>query len=141
MPAMDSCIFCKIIAGEVPSAKIYENEDVLAFLDINPVNPGHTLVVPKKHCKNFYETPDDVLAKLIAVSKKVTHAMKRGLDADGTNITLNNDPAAGQVVEHTHIHVIPRHAGDGLRLWPQKPYPEGEMDRARDALRAALGEE
>jgi len=122
------CIFCKIIAGEIPSFKVYEDENSLAFLDIAPVNPGHTLIVPKKHYINMEEIPEDQLCQLAAVIKKIGKAVKDGLGAEGYNVTENNDPISGQIVPHLHFHVIPRRQGDGLRLWPQGKYGEGEAE-------------
>ena len=122
------CIFCKIIAGEIPSFKVYEDENSLAFLDIAPVNPGHTLIVPKKHYVNMEEIPEDQLCQLAAVIKKIGKAVKDGLGAEGYNVTENNDPISGQIVPHLHFHVIPRRQGDGLRLWPQGKYGEGEAE-------------
>lgn len=122
------CIFCKIIAGEIPSFKVYEDEDSLAFLDIAPVNPGHTLIVPKKHYVNMEEIPKDQLCQLAAAIKKVGKAVKDGLGAEGYNVTENNDPISGRIVPHLHFHVIPRRQGDGLRLWPQGKYGEGEAE-------------
>lgn len=105
-------IFEKIIKGEIPSTKVYEDNDVLAFLDIQPNNFGHTLVVPKVAYKNIYELPDDILAKVFVVAKKVAIALKEGLGADGVHLAMNNDPAAAQEVFHAHVHVIPRSEGD-----------------------------
>jgi histidine triad (HIT) family protein len=123
---MEECIFCKIVKGEIPSNKVYEDDDILAFLDIAPVNPGHTLVIPKTHYKNLEEIPKDLLANLILVVKKVGLGIKKGIPSEGYNIGLNNDPASGQVVPHLHFHIIPRKTDDGLRLWPQKDYSDGE---------------
>ncbi|MEK7140349.1 MAG: HIT family protein, partial [Patescibacteria group bacterium] len=123
----DDCAFCKIISGELPSSKIYENSEVLAFLDINPVNIGHSLVVPKKHFDNIYETPADVLANMITVAKIVSKAIKTKMKAEGINVTMNNDSMAGQVIFHSHMHIIPRFTNDGLGIWQSKmKYKEGE---------------
>src|SRR3989344_662416 len=119
------CIFCKIVKGEIPSCKIYEDSDTLAFLDIAPVNPGHTLVIPKEHFENLYTLPDETLAGLILTAKKIAQAIKKGIGADGVNIGMNNEKSGGQVIFHAHLHIIPRIEGDGLKLWPQKSYKEG----------------
>jgi len=124
------CIFCKIIAGVIPSFKVYEDKNTLAFLDIAPVNPGHTLIVPKKHYANMEEIPEEELGRLAAAIKRVGKAIKDGLGAEGYNITESNDPIAGQVVPHLHFHVIPRRQGDGLSLWPQGKYGPGEAEEA-----------
>lgn len=123
---MHDCVFCKIVKGEIPSDKIYEDENFFAFLDINPINFGHCLLVPKKHYKNLYELSDKVLSEAAPIIKKTAIAVKNGVNADGINIGMNNDSAAGQIVQHAHFHIIPRFADDGLRHWPGKPYPNKE---------------
>ena len=123
-----SCIFCKIINGELPSLKVYEDEIVLAFLDINPVNPGHTLVVPKKHSANFEEADEETLSQMIKIAKKIGASLKKNLGAAGYNLQVNNDPAAGQIVPHLHFHLVPRLENDQLKLWPQRRYKDGEAD-------------
>lgn len=123
-----SCIFCKIIKKEIPRYKIYEDKDVLAFLDINPVNPGHTLVISKKHFANFEEIPDEELCKIIKVVKKIGKTIIKSLEVKGYNVQVNNNPIAGQVVPHIHFHIIPRIENDGLQLWPQGKYEKGEAE-------------
>ncbi len=136
---MNDCIFCKIVKGEIPCNKVYEDKNVLAFLDISPVNIGHSLVVPKKHYVNIYETPEDILIEMMKAVKKISHAIKNGLQADGINVNMNNDPAAGQVVFHSHIHVIPRIANDGFGPWHSKrPYKEGEKELVVQKIIQAL---
>ncbi|PLX26075.1 HIT family protein [Candidatus Parcubacteria bacterium] len=129
------CLFCKIIAGEVPSDKVYEDEDTLAFLDINPVKPGHTLVVPKQHFANLEEITDEQLAKVMSTVKKVGESIKNGLGVEGYNVTENNDPIAGQVIPHIHFHIIPRKEDDGIKLWPGTPYEEGEDQEILSKIR------
>ena len=124
---MSDCIFCKIITGEISSLKVYENEDVLAILDIAPVNHGHTLIFPKKHFANLEEIPKEDLAELMKVVKKIGKAMKYGMGKHGYNIQVNNDSVAGKVIPHLHFHVIPRSEDDGLELWPQCKY-KGEEE-------------
>ena len=112
---MSDCIFCKIINGEIPSAKVYEDEDVFAFLDISQVTKGHTLVIPKAHHANVYELPEDVAGKLFAVIPKITNAVKKAYNPIGLNLLNNNGEAAGQTVFHYHLHIIPRYGkGDGF---------------------------
>ncbi len=135
---MDDCIFCKIIAGELPSSRLYEDEATLVFLDIHPTNPGHTLVVPKAHHENFMETPDAWHAAAVPVMKKIGKALKNALGAEGFNINMNNGKAAGQAVFHTHIHIIPRYGSDGLHLWSGKPYGKGEEAEMARKIRAVL---
>jgi histidine triad (HIT) family protein len=132
------CIFCKIVAGDIPAYKVYEDDKVLAFLDIAPVNYGHTLVIPKEHFVNLEEIPEDKLTAVVAVVKKIGQALKQGLGVVGYNVQLNNDPVAGQVVPHLHFHVIPRQAGDGLRLWPQGKYADGEAEEVVEKIKKGL---
>ena len=119
---MNECIFCKIIKGDIPSEKIYEDNDFLAFLDITPVNPGHTLLIPKEHCQDLFEIPDATLCNIGPVIKKLARAIKDGTKADGINIGMNNSPAAGQIIFHAHIHIMPRFSDDGYKLWHGKKY-------------------
>lgn len=133
------CLFCKIIRGEIPSAKVYEDKHSFAFLDINPVNPGHTLFVPKKHFTNLYETPDETLKEITPTIKKLAVAVKKAVSADGINIGMNNDSAAGQLIFHAHFHIIPRHAEDGFRHWRGKrAYKDGEMNQTAEKIKANL---
>jgi Diadenosine tetraphosphate (Ap4A) hydrolase and other HIT family hydrolases len=122
------CIFCKIIAGEIPSYKIYEDDNAFAFLDIKPVNPGHVLVIPKKHYQNMEEIPDSDLQALILVVKKIGAALKNKLGVIGYNIHENNDLIAGQAVPHLHFHIIPRIETDCLSHWPGSPYLPGQAE-------------
>jgi histidine triad (HIT) family protein len=132
---MKDCIFCKIAKKQIPSETIiYENDKVMAFLDIAPANPGHTLVIPKGHYPNLLETPDDVLKEIIVAVRKVAKAVKAGVDADGVTVTINTDKAAGQVIFHTHIHIIPRFDNDGLKLWPQKQYQPGQAENIKKEI-------
>lgn len=120
------CIFCSIVQGEIPCKKIYEDEYAFAFLDINPVNKGHTLIVPKKHYTTLLDTPDDLLAKLISVTKNLSTVLMKSLNATGFNVNINNYSDAGQVVPHLHIHIIPRFSGDGHKLWNGRSYESEE---------------
>ncbi|HEY4508415.1 MAG TPA: HIT family protein [Candidatus Paceibacterota bacterium] len=131
---MQSCVFCKIIKGEIPSAKIYEDEKILAFLDINPVNHGHVLVIPKAHHPKIEETPDAVVADIFVQSKKLIPAVKKAANADYVAISV-----VGTEVPHFHIHLIPRRHDDGLaQFWPTKKYGEKEMEAAAEKIRAAF---
>ncbi len=109
---MADCIFCKIAAGEIPAATLYEDEDFRVILDLGPASKGHALVLPKAHYADIFEVPEDVLGKAFAVAKKAAAAIKEGLGADGINIVQNNGLAAGQTVFHFHIHLIPRYEGE-----------------------------
>lgn len=132
------CVFCKIVKGELPSYKVYEDGHTLAFLDIGPVNYGHTLVVSKKHYANMEEISEKGLKEVIAVVKKIGKALKEGLGAEGYNVGENNDPVAGQIIPHLHFHVIPRSQGDGLALWPQGKYGDGEAEEALNKIKKAI---
>lgn len=128
------CVFCKIVAGEIPCYKVYEDDDFLAFLDMYPVNNGHTLVIPKKHYDNIFELPENVASKYFVVVKKIAEIVKKIMNADGINIGMNNLPAAGQVVFHSHIHVIPRFKNDGLNHWGNKEVDPLEMQRIANEM-------
>ena len=117
---MNDCIFCKIVAGEIPATKIRETEDTYSFLDIRPINTGHTLVIPKKHYASLLDIPEDLLAKVIVEVKRTAIAIKKVTGADGINLGQNNEAGAGQVVHHLHFHVMPRFANDGYVLWSPK---------------------
>jgi histidine triad (HIT) family protein len=135
---MDDCIFCKIIRGELPSYKVYEDEKTIGFLDIRPVNAGHTLVVPKKHSHNIFDIAPEDWAALAEASRVISIAIEKGLGADGVNIAMNNREHAGQVVDHPHLHIIPRFKGDGLKLMPQRTYDDKEAEPVAAKIRAAL---
>lgn len=134
---MESCIFCKIIAGEIPSTKIYENDDVLAFLDIKPINPGHTLVIPKKHYVNIHDMPDEMVGKVAIVAKKIADAILK-IGAKGVNIGMNNGAHAGQIVFHAHTHVMPRYGTDKFSLWTGKEYDGNEREQVAEKIQKQL---
>lgn len=129
----NDCIFCAIADGEIPSFKIYEDDEVLAYLDINPFSEGHTLVIPKEHREGLLDADDALLAKLVSRVRKVAEHIKRTLPCDGFNILQNNGEAAGQTVRHIHFHIIPRRNGDPLTFGGKK----GDME-ALKALAARL---
>lgn len=130
------CIFCQIIAGEIPSYKVYEDEKIIALLDIKPVNPGDILAVVKKHYRNFEEITEEDFTALMLVSKKMGALLKEKLGAEGYNLSVNNDPAAGQTIPHVHVHLIPRHADDGHLPWRQSAYAPGEAEEVLKKLSA-----
>ena len=132
------CIFCKIIKGEIPCSKVFENEKFFAFLDIGPVNKGHTLVIPKKHYKNLLDMPEEELKGYMEAIQKVSKAILKGVNADGISINMSNESAAGQVVMHVHFHIIPRLKGDGLMLWPQGQYKEKESEKIKNKITNSL---
>ena len=109
---MEDCIFCKIIAGEIPSSKVYEDEQILAFLDISQVTPGHTLVVPKEHFRNMLEMDGEAAGQLFACIPTIARKVMKATDAKGMNIINNNEEIAGQTVFHTHVHLAPRYTED-----------------------------
>ena len=116
------CIFCKIVAGEIPSHKIEEDDKTLAFMDINPWTRGHSLVIPKAHSRNLYDIEPADLAAAHATAQRVAQRMRDRLSCEGINVVQSSEPAAMQTVFHTHVHVIPRYSDDGLKL-PAHPQP------------------
>lgn len=129
------CVFCKIIKGEIPCNSVYEDDMVLAFLDIKPVNPGHVLVIPKKHFANLEEIDDNYLQAVIMVVKKIAKQLKDKLNILGYNLIMNNDPVAGQEIPHLHFHIIPRQENDNLKLFSGRDYKEGEVEEIIKKLR------
>ncbi len=132
---MEDTVFAKIIRREIPAHVIFEDEATIAFLDIKPNNKGHTLVVPKKWSRNIFDMDDSDLCTLMKNVKRIAHAVKEALGADGVNIAMNNEPAAGQIVFHSHIHVIPRTEGDDRT---HKDYAPGEAEEIAKKIREAL---
>ena len=135
---MEDCIFCKIVKGDIPSSKVFEDDKFYAFLDISPVNKGHVLVIPKEHHETLTDLPEGLIKGYLATVKKVAEAVMKGMRADGYNVQMNNYKAAGQVVFHTHVHIVPRYEGDGLELWPGQDYECGEMEDALDRIKEKL---
>jgi len=123
------CVFCKIVKGEIGCAKVFEDNDVLAFLDVNPVSKGHCLVIPKIHFENIFNVEESILQKVIVAAKNISEKIKVSLQADGINLIQANGKVAGQEIMHFHLHIIPRHEGDGLKLHgdhPKIPKPSFE---------------
>lgn len=136
MPA-DDCIFCKIVAGEIPCFKVYEDERTLAFMDINPANRGHALAISKEHAPNLYEASPETLAATAMTARKVARAVDTTLKPDGVNLVQANGPGAAQSVFHLHIHILPRYGGDELKLnWGINP---GNMDEIRELSEQIAG--
>lgn len=136
---MTDCIFCKIIRGEIPCARVYEDDLVLSFLDISPINRGHTLVLPKKHHTTLFEVDPDSLKACILAIQRISEAIYKGIKAEGLNLLQNNFRAAGQLVDHVHFHLIPRYEDDGfLNSWPGKQYPSGEMEKTLKTIQTHL---
>ena len=128
----ESCIFCKIARKEAPANTVYEDEKVIAFLSIQPINVGHTLVVPKQHYADIYEIPEEEVAYLYKIVKKLAHAVKKAVDAEGIRIVQNNGEAAGQVVFHLHVHIIPM---SKTRSWLHHPETRYADELEADAKR------
>ena len=136
---MDGCVFCKMIEGQIPVTRVYEDEAVLAFLDIGPISDGHTLVIPKQHCATLDGCDPEVLAEVGARLGKIADAVATAMEADGYNVLSNNGSAAGQVVNHLHFHVIPRKAGDRVfTQWPSYKYKKGQIDEIAAKIRSHL---
>ncbi|MDO8493658.1 MAG: HIT family protein [bacterium] len=138
---MEDCLFCKIVEGKIPANKVYETDKVLAFLDITPVNEGHTLVIPKAHYENLFEIPDDLLAEIAVELKHIGLAVQKATNAGGINIAMNNREAAGQVIPHAHFHVIPRYLSDGQKLMHGRKYAPGKIEEVADKIRNEVGDE
>jgi histidine triad (HIT) family protein len=135
----DACIFCKIIAHEIPSEIVYEDEVSMAFLDITPLFPGHVLLSPKAHAQTLTDLPADTVGPLFLNAQKLTRAVESALEAKGSFIGINN--RVSQSVPHLHIHIVPRKPKDGLRgfFWPKNPYSSPEhLKETADKIRAAL---
>lgn len=116
----ENCVFCKIAAGEIPSATLYEDEDFRVILDIEPASKGHALILPKNHYTDLYELPDELAAKVFVLARKMVTALRDVLECDGYNVVQNNGEAAGQTVFHFHMHLIPRYKGDTVKIgWKQ----------------------
>lgn len=136
----DVCVFCRIVRGEIPASTVYEDDHVLAFLDIAPFNPGHTLVIPKHHHVSLTTVPAALAGHLFAAAGRIAPVVMRAVDADGFNLLLSNGSCAGQVVPHVHLHIIPRHPDDGLVL-PHRTRPyatEADRQTVQAAIRQRL---
>jgi len=135
---MEGCLFCKSVNKEIPATFVYENGLVVAFLDINPVNPGHVLVLPKKHSENMLDTDDQILSEIAVTIKKISKAMMEAVGASAFNVEVNNGKVAGQVIFHSHWHIIPRFETDGLKHWPGQKYQDGEMESVAEKIRSNI---
>lgn len=135
----DNCLFCKMVAGQIPVTKVYEDEDVLVFLDIGPISDGHTLVIPKQHFERLDDCPAELLGRVFSHLGKIAGAVAGAMNSDGYNVLCNNGSAAGQVIEHLHFHIISRNAGDGVfDRWPSYKYPEGKTETIAAEIRKNL---
>ena len=137
-----NCIFCKILAGEIPSTKVYEDDAVLSFMDINPVGKGHLLVIPKNHYPTVFDIPEADLNAVFGAARKIASALKAALDMPGLNLIQSNGRAASQIIDHFHLHLIPRWPGDALARameWGMKPGDMGEISGIAEKVRENLG--
>ncbi len=134
------CIFCAIVKGKIPAAKVYENEQVFAFMDIAPANPGHLVVIPKQHYRNIFDIPTEVASKIMEAVVPLATAIREVLNPDGLNLIQNNEAAGFQTVFHFHLHLIPRWEADSLKpLW--QPRNEGnieEINNIAEKIQVAL---
>lgn len=131
---MDECIFCKIIKGEIPSVKIYEDDEVLAFLDIKPVNHGHTLIIPKKHYEKMETAPNEIVSAVFINAKKLMNVIKEAMSADFVALSV-----VGIDVPHFHVHLIPRYFNDNMPVfWPRKEYKDEEKEIITDKIKSFL---
>jgi len=136
---MTDCVFCRIVTGEIPSTRVYEDEHTLAFMDIGQVNPGHVLVAVKKHAANLFELDDTQAAAVGRAGAKIARALGKAFAPEGLSVYQANGKAAGQTVFHYHLHLLPRHAGDGMELtWPVKNPPREKLEEYAGRILAAL---
>ena len=139
MAADSDCIFCKIVAGEIPSFKLYEDAETLAFMDINPVHDGHCLVIPKAHSATVYDIAPEEITAAACTAAKVAKAVNAAVQPDGLNLIQSNGPGAAQSVPHFHIHVLPRRMDDGLLVnWELKPGDRGHIAALAARIREFL---
>jgi histidine triad (HIT) family protein len=133
---MNDCVFCRIVQKEVSSEILFENDEVITILDINPIHYGHALVIPKKHCRDFLELPPRSYQAILEAARVVCQALVRGLQLDGYNLFSNNGHSAGQSVFHFHLHVTPRYPNDDIRFVLElKKYSDGEMRKYAELIK------
>lgn len=135
---MEDTVFAKVVRREIPADIVYEDEDTLAFLDIAPANPGHTLVVPKNPARNIFDIQEKDWLAVMRTVRRIAEAVRDAVGAEGVNVSINNEPAAGQTVFYTHVHIIPRYSNDGLGPWAKKEYKKGEREEIAEKIRAEL---
>ena len=137
---MTDCIFCRIVAKQIPAAVVFDDADTLAFMDIGQVNPGHVLVAAKAHCENVYALDDSQAAAVFRTVARVARAVRAAFAPPGLSIYQANGKPAGQTVYHFHVHLVPRHDGDGMSLtWPMKNPPREKLEEYAAKIRGALG--
>jgi histidine triad (HIT) family protein len=136
---VSDCVFCRIVAGQIPSTRVYEDEHTLAFMDIGQVNPGHVLVAVRKHAATVFELEDAQAEAIARTIVKISRALKKTFDPEGLSVYQANGKAAGQTVFHYHVHLLPRHAGDGMELtWPVKNPPREALEGYAARIRARV---
>jgi histidine triad (HIT) family protein len=135
---MEDCLFCKIASKEIPALTVYEDDAVIAFLDIKPVVPGHVLVVPKVHSAGLHDAAPETLDRLGRAMQRIAIGIQKALEVDGFNIEQNNGAVAGQVIPHLHFNIIPRRSDDGLKHWPGKEYMDGVAGIVAEKIQSAL---
>lgn len=135
---MEDTIFTKIIRREVPAHIVYEDDDTIAFLDVKPNVPGHTLVVPKKWAENIFDVDEENLTKVMRTVRKIAPAVRDAVGAHGVHINSNHGKAAGQIVFHLHIHIIPRHDRSEFSFWPKQEYKASEFETIAEKIRSKL---
>jgi histidine triad (HIT) family protein len=134
-----SCVFCKIVAGSIPALRVYEDADILAFLDVGPLAEGHLLVIPKPHVERLEDMSPDLIGQLARQLPRLAAAVVKATGVSGYNLLQNNGKVASQEVEHVHFHIIPRKQGDGLGYrWKAGSYPSGRGEEVRQRLHEAL---
>jgi histidine triad (HIT) family protein len=135
----EDCIFCKMVAGQIPVTKIYEDNIVLAFLDIGPLSDGHTLIIPKEHFQTLHQCPADLLGQVASRLGKVAKAITEAMKTEAYNVLCNNGRPAGQLVNHLHFHIIPRNTADSLFPgWPSYKYQDGKAEEIAEKIRKNL---
>lgn len=140
MGQKDDCIFCKIVRGQIPCVKVFEDEKALAFMDIAPLNQGHILVIPKNHYETILDIEPESYGWLAKITSRISVAIQKSVNPDGINIMQLNGKAANQVVPHLHIHIVPRNYGDGLSIcaWEPAPGPMDQIKATAEAIKAYL---
>ena len=139
MKTDSDCIFCKIVAGDIPVCKVLEDDAAVGFMDIGPVAEGHALLIPKEHYETIGDIPEDVAAAVLRRLPQLVAAVKTVTGCQGVNVLQNNGAIAGQLVPHVHFHVIPRTPGDEFHFnWPVSKYPEGVMEELGNKIREAI---
>ncbi len=137
----NDCIFCRIIRGEIPCMKVYEDEVCLAFMDIGPVADGHVLLIPKSHAETVDQLSAEQAGNMLRNLPKLTSAVIGATGAGGANVLQNNGKVAHQEVPHVHFHIIPRRRGDRFQFnWPAREYPQGRAEELAEAIRSEFGE-